>query len=385
MEIKIKQNVLKRELGFLQGVIERKTTIPVLSHLLIETTGQDSIRITGTDLDATIRCDMEANVIKGGSVCLQARRLTDIVRNLDDCEMHFKMDENNWVQLKAARSKFRLPGINRETFPEVPTMKEAAISFPAEVLDYMITHTAFAIMNDQSRFTLSGAKFVLDGKAVRMVTTDGHRLCFIEKKLSEAAGKKIDTLIPKKALVEVAKIARDQGGVIKIGEDPHHIFFEGEKRLLSTRKLSGQFPNYEMVMPKENDQKAVFDLNEMRAAVRLISLMASSTSRTIKLTFRNGKCEVHAASSEEGEGTEVVPVDYKGEERLIAFNWHYFYEFLNSVGIDTELEGNSEDSEKKSEKLRVAFEFKDSGSPTQSSIDGDTGYDYRYIVMPLRV
>lgn len=384
MEIKIKRDVLNRELALIQGVIERKTTIPVLSHLLVETLGEQSIRIWGTDLDVTIRCDIEADVIKPGSVCLQARRLSDIVRNLDAEDLHFKKDKNEWVQLKAARSNFRLAGIDRKKFPELPKMPKQSSAFDAESLEYMITHTAFAITNEQSRFTLSGAKFMLDGKTARMVTTDGHRLAFIEKEMPEESGITLDTLVPKKALLEVAKIARDQGGILKIAKDDKHIYFEGETRFLATRQLSGQFPNYEMVMPKQNEHKAVFDLNSMRSAVRLISLMSDPRNQSMRLTFRNGECELNAKSSEEGEGTQIVPVDFAGAETLLGFNWRYLYEFLNLAGVDTEIKVD-EEQEKKDAGLRVAFQFTDTNTATLSSIDGDTGYDYRYIVMPLRV
>jgi DNA polymerase-3 subunit beta len=384
MKIKIKQSVLKRELGFIQSVVQQKSTIPVLSHLLFETIGEKEVRIWATDLDVSIRCDIEAEVITPGSICLQARKISDIVRNVDDCDMHFKLDKKSWINLKAARSNFRLAGIDREKFPEIAKPNGTAMSFPADVLEYMIKHTAFAITTEQSRFTLNGAKFVLNDKTARMVATDGHRLAFIEKEMPTKAAKNVDTLIPKKALLELAKMAGEQSGNINISEDPQHIFFEGETRLLIARKLAGTFPNYEMIMPKDNGNRAEFDLNEMRTAVRRIALMADSRNQSMKLTFRNGEVELNAASAEEGEGTEIVPVDYQGEEMLLGFRWQYLYEFLNLAGVDTELEVDPE-QEKRDEGLRVAFEFKDSNSATQSSIAGDTGYDYKYVVMPLRV
>jgi DNA polymerase-3 subunit beta len=264
MKIKIKQSVLKRELGFIQSVVQQKSTIPVLSHLLFETIGEKEVRIWATDLDVSIRCDIEAEVITPGSICLQARKISDIVRNVDDCDMHFKLDKKSWINLKAARSNFRLAGIDREKFPEIAKPNGTAMSFPADVLEYMIKHTAFAITTEQSRFTLNGAKFVLNDKTARMVATDGHRLAFIEKEMPTKAAKNVDTLIPKKALLELAKMAGEQSGNINISEDPQHIFFEGETRLLIARKLTGTFPNYEMIMPKDNGHRAEFDLNEIR-------------------------------------------------------------------------------------------------------------------------
>ena len=411
MEFSIKQSVLKEELGFIQGVVERKSTIPVLSNILIESLGEGSIRIVGTDLDVTIRCDAEADIKKPGAMCIQARKLFDIVRNLGDGDVHFRKEDNEWVKMTAGRAKFRLAGVSRETFPEIPIFKSAPLKLSAEVFNYFIQNTAFAITNEQSRFTLSGAKFMLaDGKA-RMVTTDGHRLAFIEKSVDGTGDTKIDTLVPKKALLELVKLSRGFDGDVSFGEDQNHIYFETEGRLLITRKLTGNFPNYEMVMPKDNDRRVTFDLAEMKSAVRRISLMADERARSIRMLVREGEVELTAQSSEEGEGSEVVPAEYTGEQMLLGFNWQYLQEFLNNVGAIETSDEHSAVSGQQSEpvdgaaasddttttgsaaarakdtggRVRIQFEFKDANAATQMSIAGDTAYDYKYIVMPLRI
>src|SRR5215212_5598908 len=204
MEFTIKQSVLKDELSFIQGVVERKTTIPVLANILIESIGETEIRIVGTDLDVTIRCDADAESIKTpGAICIQARKLFDLVRALPSgSDVHFKREDNAWVTLRCGNARFRLAGVSREQFPEIPQFKSTPLRLPAETFSYFIQNTSFAITNEQSRFTLSGAKFIVgDGKA-RMVTTDGHRLAFIEKAVEGGDGT-MDTLIPKKALLEL--------------------------------------------------------------------------------------------------------------------------------------------------------------------------------------
>lgn len=398
MEFTIKQSVLKEELGYIQGVVERKSTIPVLSNILIESLGEGSIRIVGTDLDVTIRCDAEADIKKPGAMCVQARKLFDIVRTLSEGDVHFKKEENEWVEMKAGRAKFRLAGVNKEQYPEIPIFKSASMKLSAEVFNYFIQNTAFAITNETSRFTLSGAKFVIDEGNARMVTTDGHRLAFIEKTLDAKSDAKMDALIPKKALLELVKISRGESGDVSFGEDQNHIYFETGGRLLITRKLTGNFPNYEMVMPKDNDKKVVFDLADMKNAVRRISLMADERNRSIRVTVREGEVEVTAQSSEEGEGNEVVPADYTGEEILLGFNHQYLQEFLNNVGVlenassaestdegESNGEGAATARAKDSKPTRISFEFKDSNAATQIRIDGETAYDYKYIVMPLRI
>ena len=395
MEFVIKQGVLKEELGFVQGIVEKKSTIPVLSNILIESVGEGTIRIVGTDLDVTIRCEAEAEIKQPGSMCIQARKLFDIVRLLDAGDVHFTKEENEWVRLTCGKSKFRLAGVNRDQFPEVPSFKSAPLKLSAEIFNHFINNTAFAITNEQSRFTLSGAKFIIDGSTAKMVTTDGHRLAFIQKYLGEgAATENMDALIPKTALMELVKISRDSGGEVSFGEDPNHIYFEVDGRLLITRKLSGNFPNYEMVIPKDNDKVVTFDSDEMRSAIRRVALMADERTRSVKLTIRTGEIEIGAQSSEEGEANEKVSADYNGEEIQIGFNSQYLQEFLNVVGASAEAaEEAAPEQETDGETVRVrsggrpriAFEFKDGNAQTQMRVAGDTSYDYKYIVMPLRI
>jgi len=404
MEFKIKQSVLKEELGFIQGVVERKTTIPVLSNILIESIGEKEIRIVGTDLDCTIRCDAEADIIRPGSICVQARKLFDIVRALDSGDVHFKKEDNEWVTLKAGRANYRLAGVSKDQFPEIPNFKSTPMRLPAEVFGFFVRNTAFAITNEQSRFTLSGAKFIIGDGVARMVTTDGHRLAYVERAIDDKEGV-MDTLIPKKALTELVKLSRGAGDVA-FGEDTNHIYFETEGRLLITRKLTGQFPNYEMVMPKDNDKTAIFDLDEMNRAVRRMALIADERNRSIRLTVREGEIEVTAQSSEQGEGSEVVQADYKGEEMQLGFNHQYLLEFLQNVGsaemIAAEAQSPAAEAAAGDDSysstaaataparegrtpVKIAFEFKDPNAQTQMSIAGETTYDYKYIVMPLRI
>src|SRR5919206_121564 len=177
MQFVIARNALQKELAFVQGIVERKNTIPVLANILIESAGEDSIRISGTDLDVTIRCDADAQEIKSqGAICVPARKLFDIARLLPDAPVSFRKEENEWVTVECDRSKFRLPGVSKETFPELPGFKSTPLKLPASVLRLLIERTIFAITQEEGRYTLSGAKFELDKKNVKMVTTDGHRL-----------------------------------------------------------------------------------------------------------------------------------------------------------------------------------------------------------------
>jgi DNA polymerase III subunit beta len=371
MQFVISRGALQKELSFVQGVVERKNTIPVLANILIESAGENAIRISGTDLDVTIRCDADAESIKSqGAICVQARKLFDIARLLPDAPVSFKREENDWVTVECDRSKFRLPGIPKDTFPELPGFKSTPLKLPASLFKLLIDRTIFAITQEEGRYTLSGAKFELDGSGVKMVTTDGHRLAFASIKDGAAAGSstELDVLIPRKTLAELTRLTSDFDGDISFGADENHVYFQIGSRLLISRMLSGQFPNYEMVMPKNNDRSATFDTSALSQAVRRVALMSDDRSHAIRFHLSKEQLLISAQNSDEGEARETVETDFAGEDTDIGFNAQYLQDFLNVVGVD-----------------KVTFEFKDGNSQAQLKPVSDEQSDYKYIVMPMRL
>ena len=371
MEFNISKNALQKELGFVQGIVERKNTIPALSNILIESMGENAIRIVGTDLDTTLRCETEAEVLTPGSMCVGARKLFEITRVLPEATVNFRKEENNWAAVKCERSNFRIAGVERDSFPDVPKLGDATVKLPAQILNTFISRTIFAITLEESRYTLSGAKFMLDPTTgARMITTDGHRLAYIERKdLGESAPTAtMDALIPRKTLAELTKLTTQYEGDIGLGMDENHIYFEVGPRLLISRMLTGQFPNYEMVMPKGNDKSAVFDSQSLGQAIRRVALMSDDRSHAIRLHLVPGNLHISAQTAEEGEARETVATEYAGEETEVGFNAQYLQDFLSIVSDG-----------------QVAFEFKDGNSQAQLRPLADADYDYRYIVMPMRL
>jgi len=365
------RGALQKELAFVQGVVERKNTIPVLANILIESAGEEAIRISGTDLDVTIRCDADAVEISSqGAICVQARKLFDIARLLPDGPVSFRKEENEWVTVECDRSKFRLPGISKETFPELPGFKSTPLKLPASLIKLLIDRTIFAITQEEGRYTLSGAKFELDKHGAKMVTTDGHRLAFVSTKEigKDLPGAGLDLLIPRKTLAELTKLTADFEGDINLGADDNHVYFQIGSRLLISRMLSGQFPNYEMVMPKNNEQSAVFDTGSLNQAIRRVALMADDRSHAIRFHLSKEQLLISSQNAEEGEARETVETDFAGEETEIGFNAQYLQDFLNVVGTE-----------------KVAFEFKDGNSQAQLRPVSDEKYDYRYVIMPMRL
>jgi len=371
MKFVIARNVLQKELALVQGIVERKNTIPVLANILIESAGEDSIRISGTDLDVTIRCDADAEEIKSqGAICVQARKLFDISRLLPDAAVSFRKEENEWVTVECDRSKFRLPGISKDTFPELPGFKSTPLKLPASLIKLLIERTIFAITQEEGRYTLSGAKFELDKQGVKMVTTDGHRLAYVATNdVSQDLGNDgLDVLVPRKTLSELTKLASDFDGDINLGADENHVYFQVGSRLLISRLLSGQFPNYEMVMPKNNDQTAVFDTVALNQAIRRVALMADDRSHAIRFHLSKEQLLISSQNAEEGEARETLETDFAGEETEIGFNAQYLQDFLNVVGSE-----------------KVGFEFKDGNSQAQLRPVSEEKHDYRYVVMPMRL
>src|SRR5579862_1844596 len=255
MEFTVSKSDLTRELSLSQGVVEKKTTIPILSNVLLEASG-DRLHLTATDLELGIRCSCPARIKKEGSGTVPARKLLDYVRLLPDADVTMKFLENHWANITCGRSRTRIAGMSRESFPELPEMPERLAEIPSRTLSSMINRTAFAISMEESRFTLNGALLVMRPEELTMVATDGHRLAYVHAAPSETGtvDKQFRALVPKKAMAELTKLADDAAPDAKVvlAGDENHLFFQVGHRLLITRKLTGSFPDYERVLPKDH-------------------------------------------------------------------------------------------------------------------------------------
>lgn len=391
MEFTVKKSNLQKELGFVQGVIERKNTIPALQNIAIKSDGTDAIKIIATDLDVSIRCQCEAEVKKPGTMLIHARKLFDIVRNLPDAEIQIKKDEQSWAELKCERSKYRIVGQPEEAFPSVPEPKATRLSFPVDGLRYLIEHTIYAITQEENqRFALNGAQFVIGKTSARMIATDGHRLAYVEQKnfdIGQAEDFKV--LVPRKTLNELLKMLTDFGDVASKGKDEknkedkesqkqaemvmfdkdeNHLFFNIGNRVLISRTLSGQFPNYELVMPKEIKLSMVFNTGDFSSAIKRAALMADEKSRGVKLRISDNVAEITSQSTEVGKAEESILTSYDGPEINVGFNSTYLTDFLQSVGTE-----------------EIYLEFKDVNSQAQLRPKHTSNYDYKYVVMPMRI
>ncbi len=368
MEFTVKRNTLLNELNLVQGVIEKKSTIPILSNILLEISTGD-LAITATDLDVSICCGCPADVTDPGTLTVSAKRLFDIVRLLpEEAEIRFRLLENDWVKVTAGKAEYKVVGLPRENFPTIPQAPAGGVSIPGADLKGMIQRTMFAITQEESRYSLNGALLILTPQEMRMVATDGHRLALVTKEM-EIGGldNEIRALIPRKTLVEMLRLIGDQEMIIEFGRDDNHIFFAaGGKRLIS-RVLAGQFPNYEMVVPRDNDKMVVAPSRALMEGIRRAAVMSDEKLRAVKLSFSKGTAEITASSADAGEARDVVEVDFDGADVSIGFNPQYLIDFLNVCGSES-----------------ISIMVKDSETQGMLSPVGSQGLDYRYVVMPMK-
>ena len=371
MDFSMRKADLQRELSLIQGVVEKKTTIPILANLLLDTK-DNQVSMAGTNLELGVNLKCDATVKKEGSCTVPAKRLWEIVRSLPEAEIRLREIENHWVQITCERSTFKLVGMARDNFPALPEPPKAATTLSAGVLRKMIEKTVFAISSEESRYTLNGALLILKPDSVTMVATDGHRLAHMEHQVSVGGlSQERRSLIPKKAMAELQKILSEgeEGEEVEFSQDENHLFFRVGKRLLTARMLTGQFPNYEAVLPRGNDKVMEVESGAVAAAIRRVALLADERSRAIRLRMEPGKLEISSSSGDYGEASEILETEYKSEVIDIGFNFQYLLDFFSAVSNG----GN------------ISLEFKDSHSAGQLRPLGDETYRYRYVIMPMRI
>ncbi len=371
MEITVSKFELLRELTATQGVVERKTTIPILSNYLFEASG-DKLAITATDLDLSLRTACNAKVKKEGSCTIPARKLHDYVKLLPDADITIKMLENHWISIRCGRSNTKMVGMARSNFPTLPVFPTAGvIKIPAQMLRGMIAKTGFAIASEESRYTLNGALMVLKPESITMVATDGHRLAHIERggEKFEGISGELKTLIPKKAMDELRSLLdnTDAEG-IEFAKDESTLYFRIGQRLLTSRQLTGQFPNYEAVLPKDNTKTVTLPSDELSGAISRVAQFADERSRAVRMRMEKGELKLSASSTETGESEDTIETSYQGDSLTVGFNAQYILDFLKAVGAGD-----------------VRLEFKDAQSAGQLRPADSEDYKYRYIVMPMRI
>jgi len=370
MELTLKRSDFLNELALMQGVVERKNTIPILSNILLKAS-DGHLDFTSTDLDLTLLCQAEAQVSQPGSVTVPARKLFDLIRNLPESDVALRLTDNHYLAVTCERAHFRLVAQPAEDFPTVPKVEgKGEISFPLDLWKRLSRKVLYAISAEETRFQLMGALLKQKKDEYEMVATDGHRLALMNFPNKDGKGGFPDVLVPKKALSEILKMDGGASGTLKLRHSENHLLFQVGTRQLIARLLDVNFPDYEKVLSKETDRVAVVGRGALQGALRRVSLFSSERSRGIRLSFDKNVLTIDSASQELGDGTETVDAEFSGEPLSIGLNAQYLLDFLDEAETDN-----------------VRLELKDENTQCVCRPEGEIEGASRYlcVVMPMRL
>nr|MBA2460139.1 DNA polymerase III subunit beta [Gemmatimonadales bacterium] len=349
--------------------VPAKTTLPILSNILLEATG-DGIRLSGTDLDISVSTTVSASVDQEGAITLPARKLVEIVRELPSAAIRLTASGEQRVTIECGRSKFRLLGLPREEFPAFPGVKfEGGWRVASRDLQKLISHVAFAASTEESRPILNGVLWELKPERMRMVATNGHRLARMDIPASPAGGAtQADLIVPPKALEQIRRLFGSDEEV-EIARSENHLGFRSATTQVYTRLIEGPYPNYEQVIPRENDKAATADKAALTAALRRMSIVASDQTHRIRMAFANGSCKLSVQTPDLGEAQEELGVSYEGDPLEIGFNAAYLLEILKFIPTD---------------EVRMTFKAPERAA-TCEPVGWDDPASYLTLVMPLRL
>ena len=367
MNLTITKDQIIAGLQAVQNVVSTRTTLPILSNVLIRAEGSH-VEFTATDLDVTVACKVEAKVIKPGATTLPVKKLFGIVRELTG-EIEIETDEKNLSSIRSGSSFFKIHGLAADEFPPLPKFKDdKKVSLPQENIRGMIRKTSFAVSTDESRYVLNGIFISLKEGKMTFVATDGRRLALVDEEVDISEKSAGEFIVPAKAINELNRLLQDKGDVeLKFGENQASFALKSETGfsvLLITKLIEGNYPNYRQVIPGEAKERIGVGREELVQALRRAEIMTSEKANSVKLAFGKNLLTITANSPEVGEARETMAINYKGKELAIAFNPRYLIDPLNALTED-----------------EIFIELIDELSPGVVKINGP----FLYVVMPMRL
>ena len=367
MHIRVERDAFVEALGPVQSVVEVKKALPILSHVLLEA-GTDHVSLFGTDLDVGLRSQLSAEVIEPGAITLSAKKLYEVVKELPQATIEFHVDADLQVAISCQRSNFRMKGLPKDEFPSLPDLHGGGeLLIEAKVFRDMLRKTLFAVSSDQTRYALTGVLLQAQPSELNMVATDGHRLALIRIPRPATSGSNtLEALIPRKAMVEAVKIARDEVGDIHIRLSENQLILQQETTTLVARLIDGQFPNYEQVVPSATPNRIVIKKEALHGALRRTSAIMGERTTPTEFDFQSGRLMITCINMDLGEAHEEVEISYTGDAMKMGFNARYIMEFLGAVDSD-----------------EVALHVTDPLSPSIFRAAGDDGYSC--VIMPMRI
>jgi DNA polymerase III subunit beta len=371
MKLKIKKDEILKGLQRIQGVVEKKNTMPILSNMLL-TADSNGVEIIATDLEIGLRGRYAAEVEKPGSVTVSAKKMYEIVRELPSEDIQIKVENGNWVKIAAGHSQFKLVALPKDEFPALPDVAEdGMIAIEGETLREMIKKTLYAVGENDARYVLNGLFVQMtpgkSGLTIRMVGTDGHRLSMIDRVI-DAKHKEESMIIPKKAMMELRRLLEEDSssGELRIGFSKNHALFMRNGLVMVSKLIDGNYPNYLQVVPAKSTKKVAVAKDEFTHAVKRVSILSKEKTNAVKLQLEKDRLLLSTNNPEVGEANEELSVEYRGEEITIGFNSRYLMDALTAM-----------------DRTNIALELSDALSPCLITEEGDD--HYKCVVMPMRV
>ena len=328
MEVHVDRDAFIRGLQLVHNIVEPRQTLPILANVLVEA-GTDAVRLTATDLEVAARVSVPAKVTKPGSITMSARKLMEIVKELPAAPLAIRVQDNAWVALRCGGASYKLVGLAPDDFPAVGVGESASwISLDGKVLRDMLAQTSFAVSHDESRYALNGVLFTIQGKEIRLVATDGHRLALATRPLANGSGG-VSGIVPRKAVQEIARIV-GSGEEVQVSVTDNQFLLQMPSTLLMARLIEGTFPNYEQVVPKAHPRRITVAKAVLSAALRRVSVLSEERTKPVKLMLSPGTLKLAAYHPDYGEAEESLEVEYAGEEITIGFNSRYLLDALTA-------------------------------------------------------
>ena len=371
MKLTIKKEEILKGLQRIQGVVDKKNTMPILSNMLLSA-NKNGVEIVATDLEIGLRGQYAAEVDTPGAVAVSAKKMYEIVRELPEEEIQIRADENNWVRIASGHSQFKLVALPKDEFPALPEVAEdGMIAVEGDVLRDMIRKTLYAAGDNDARYVLNGL-FVHLGPAksglnIRIVGTDGHRLSLIDRQVNEKH-KEESVIIPKKAMMELRRLLEEDesSGQLRVGFSKNHALFKRDGLVMVSKLIDGNYPNYQQVIPQKSTKTVTLSKDQIAHAVKRVSILSKEKTNAVKLQLEKGALTLSTSNPELGEATEELAVEYAGEGLAIGFNSRYLMDVLSAMDGET-----------------ITLEFNDPLSPCLLREAGNE--QYRCVVMPMRV
>ena len=370
MEIKLQRSEILKGLGLVQGIVERKTTMPILANVLLRAE-KKSLSLTATDLEVGMKVPLSAEVLSDGQVTVHARSIYDLARELPDDVVHIKVEDSNWVSIICGKSKFRIVGLPADEFPSLPEREEGEVrNLDSSMIREMVERTAFAMSSDETRYSLNGVYVERfdgeEGTSLRMVATDGHRLSVMERNIGGSWDFQSGAIVPRKGIMEIKKLVDSGDSPVELWIGKKHLIAYRNEVSLFVRLVDGKYPPYEQVIPKKPHHIVSVTRKDLIHALRRVSVLATDRARGVKFKFSPKNIDIYASNPDVGEAREELSAQYKGESFEAGFNAKYFLDVLSAIEDDQAVLGLGDET-----------------SPCVIRSEHDKGFTH--VIMPMRL